>query len=219
MFFNLGEQIAFVTVSILQDAFSDRTFDKNAFTTAKVPANEEAAFSWMSNKEIEGSLIITEQEPFEVQHFPQIAIMIGPGDMKNVSFDQYLEKLKENGKVVGDIIGGGGEFDITVRCASESTGQRKKLSDRVAAHLLMDREKFFKKFGITMQNVRLAGYGEIPYLQGDKRIYYQDLTIHCWGEWSAEIRKDLLKLGGFRFHVIFSRQKVKSSVKCLWNIL
>ena len=70
-----------------------------------------------------------------------------------------------------------------------------------------------------MQTVRPGGFGEQPYLQEDKRIYYQDIVMHCFGEWSYEKVKDLKKLGGFNLVQIISRRKTGTSAKILWNVL
>ena len=95
MFFNLSEQILFATASILQDAFSGVTFNKNSFTTANVTDEEEFPFTWKKNKDTENSLYITEQEPFEIQKFPQICMFITSSEMKNLAFDQYMESYKD----------------------------------------------------------------------------------------------------------------------------
>lgn len=231
--FSLGDQIIFGFISVLQDAFSKNTYDKNDFMTGKVSSNENFEFVWKNNQQIAGSLSIVEKEEFDEQNLPQILVNMTGGQMRNMSFDQFMEPIISGGKQIGEMLGGSGEFDMVIRCAAESTAQRRKLSDRAMANCLVNRDLFRRAFGVTVDSFRLGGNGETPYLNGDKRIYWQEITAHCMGEWEFPIhyKFDNTKISGIgRFGTTvanleqiirdtqISRLDIEKSFRFLWNV-
>lgn len=231
--FTFDDQIIFGVVSVLQDAFSKNSYSKNDFTQGKVSSNEALEFVWKNNQQQIGSLSIAEKEEFEEQNLPQILVNLSGGQMKNLDFNQFMEPIIENGKQVGETLGGSGEFDVVVRCAAESTAQRRKLADRTLANLLVNRDLFRSAFGVTVDSFRRGGAGQTPYVTGDKSIYWQELTLHCFGEWEFPVyyKFDDTKLSGTgRFGttvahlekivqtIKLSRADVEIDLKLLWNI-
>lgn len=222
--FIFGEQLVLAGVSILQDSFAKPPFAKGDFSykpTATDPSSttdeDDTLLIWRNNSENVEGLVITEKEPFEMQRFPTIAVSISNNDMKNLDFGQFIRPYIRDGRRVGDVLGGGGEFDLVFRCMAETTDMRKKLTDRVMAILLINRTKFLD-YGIALQTIRFGGYGSIPYLNNDKSIYYSDVVGHCWGEWEFPFDRNLslLKQISLAFQII--RGQVQSPVSFLWNV-
>lgn len=227
MSFAFGEQLILSGVSILQDAFAKNGFEPRAFSKndpncdgedkSSYTDEDDILLTWKNNADETEGLVITEKEPFEIQKFPAISVSIANNDMKNLDLGQYMRPYVKNGVRVGDILGGGGEFDLVFRCMAESTAMRKKLADRVLAVLLIRREEFLK-YGIALQTTRFGGYGSIPYINGDKSIYYSDVFAHCWGEWEFPFDRNLpiLKQIKYAFQIISGQ--VQSPTSFLWNI-
>jgi len=225
--FVFGEQLILTGVSILQDAFKNSGFEPNAFSKndpnctgedkSSATDEDDRLLTWNNNREETEGLVITEKEPFDIQRFPTITTSISNGDMKNLDFGQFMRPYVKDGVHVGDVLGGGGEFDMVFRCMAESTAMRKKMTDRVMAVLLIKREEFWK-YGVTLQTVRLGGYNSIPYINNDKSIYYSDIVAHCWGEWEFPFDKRLPLLKQFKLAFQLVRGQVQSSTKLLWNV-
>lgn len=226
-FFVFGEQLILAAVSILQDAFKSNPFQPNDFSRndpnctgedkSSYTDEDDRLLVWNNNREETEGLVITEKEPFEIQRFPTITVSIANTDMKNLDLGQFMRPYILDGKHVGDVLGGGGEFDITFRCMAESTAMRKKLTDRVLAMLLINRDQFLK-YGIALQTTRFGGYGSLPYINNDKSIYYADISAHCWGEWEFPFNKNYPPLKQFKLAFQLIRGQVKTPVSFLWNV-
>jgi len=219
MIFNFGDQVTYGIISILQDAFKKLPVDPKDFTDDKVPQETFKEFYWNNDRNAKKSLIITENEPFEETRYPAIFVTINSGDLQNLDFGQYLDDIIEGGKKVGEIIGGAGEFSASIRCACESTGQRKKLADVTMAMLTINREEFEKRFSqpIYLRNYRFGSYGNQSYLEGDRKIYYQDITLKFWGEWCFEVRKKYTKLGAFHQIINLACRPVSTGLTLTYN--
>ena len=219
MFFAFGQQLVFATISILQDSFTKNAFNPDSFTCAPQDKNLLKAFKWVNNQEEEDTLLITEEDPAEVRRFPAISVTVANERDKPLDLNQFGERLVKNGKVIGKTLRGAFEFDIVVRCSAYSTAQRKLLSDATMAILLIKRERFFKDFGVICQSYRRGAYGSQPDLQGDRDIYWQDITLGCYGEWTFDfIDESLQKLGGFNQIVSLTCKSVSSELNMIWNL-
>ena len=174
---------------------------------------------WRNNQEDKKGLFITEDEPFSIAQYPAIASSITNEKDYKTDLNQFGRKLVKDGKVIGKVLQGAFTFDIVIRCACETSAQRKLLSDATMAVLLINRERFIKDYGIVVDTYRRGGYGSTPHLQNDRDIYWQDITLSCYGEWTFDLVDDTLqKLGGFNQCLSLGNRKVASNLSMLWNL-
>jgi len=219
MFFAFGSQVVYATMSVLQDSFSKNVFNPDSFTCAPAEKNLLKALQWQNNQEDKDKLFITEEDPFETRRYPSLSVTVQNERDKPTDLNQYGAPLIEKGRVVGKKLIGAFEFDIVVKCSSESTAQRKLLSDATMATLLINRERFIKEYGVVVQTYRRGGYGSTADLQGDRDIYWQDITLGCYGEWSFDLRDDTLqKLGGFTQCITLASKRVGNNLSMKWSI-
>jgi len=219
MYFTFTQQLVYGAISVLQDAFAEIPVSPQDFKDGKYYDKAFNEFRWTNDKNAKDQLIITEAEPFEDLRMPQISVTFNSGDMKNLSFNQFQEEIVENGKVVGHKIGGGGEFQMMFRCASESTEQRKKLADLTMALLLINREEFASSFGIIAQDFRFSSTGSQPFLESDRKIYWQDITVKFYGEWEFDIKPEIFRLTGFNQTMRMYRSRVNKVLSLKYNVV
>jgi len=127
--------------------------------------------------------------------------------MRTLSFSQIIGVWKDTEGIYGprgtsyQVLGGRGDFDVTVVCAANDRDLQQKLTDVATVYLTVGRGWVYNYRHVLMRDVRLQGDGvddRVP----EEPVYYASLSVPVTADWRILVEGEVLQRLNFDIELV-----------------
>ena len=158
---------------------------------------------WITLPEIH----VMDKNEYQARTLPAVVTDSVTGGTQTISFSNIIgswidiEGIQGPVGVTYQVLGGRGNFDVTLQCAANDQDLQQKLTDVAAVYLTVGRGWVWNNRHVLMRDVRLSGDG-VDNSTPQEPIYYATLMIPVTADWRILIEGETLKRFNFDLDLV-----------------
>ena len=144
------------------------------------------------------AVVVKDKQVYEPRTLPAVVTDNVTGSLQGISFNQNIypwvdeEGIYGDKKVVYQVQGGRGNFDVSIYCAANDQETQQRLTDIVAYYLTIGRGWVYNNRHLLLGEVRFLGDG-IDESDQKEKVYFASLAIPVTADWRLTIQRDTIQ--------------------------
>ena len=150
---------------------------------------------------------VVDKNEYQERTLPAIVTDSVTGGAQTISFSNIIGSWIDLEGVYGpkdityQVLGGRGNFDVTLQCAANDQDLQQRITDVAAVYLTVGRGWVWNNRHVLMRDVRMAGDG-VDNASPQEPVYYATLTIPITADWRILLEGETLKRFNFDLDLV-----------------
>ena len=160
---------------------------------------QEAGNHWDGSEWVQlPDVMVKDRDLYDPRQLPAVVTDNVTGSLQGISFDQNVYRWEDEAgtygpkKAVYQVLGGRGNFDVSIFCASNDKETQQRLTDVVAYYLTIGRGWVYYNRHLLLGEVRFLGDGVDERVPQEK-VYFASLSVPVSADWRLIIQRDTVQ--------------------------